>query len=124
VYYDDTTDERLLMCDLCAKFFVFPKNRSAAKLLTHRNTTECLRRVLSGSKSGWKHRNEGTEGTAVRDGMAKYEPPHLCMLLHTRYLVDHVTLWMPALIPHIAINFDKLFEDGAGAAGAFRGEAG
>jgi len=49
-YYDDTTDKRLLMCDLCAKFFIFPKNRSLAKLLTHRNTNECLRRVLNSSK--------------------------------------------------------------------------
>jgi len=45
-------------------------------------------------------------------------------MIKTMYLVDHVTLWMPTFVPHIAINFDKLFEDGAGAAGAFRGEAG
>ena len=40
------------------------------------------------------------------------------------YLVDHVTIWMPTLVSHFAINLDKLFEDSAGAAGAFRGEAG
>ena len=30
--------------------FIFPKNRSLAKLLTHRNTSECSRRVLNISK--------------------------------------------------------------------------
>jgi len=45
-------------------------------------------------------------------------------MMKTVYLVDHVTLWMPTLVPHIAINLDKLFEDSAGAADAFGSEAG
>ena len=40
------------------------------------------------------------------------------------YLVDHVAFWMPTLVSHVAIYLDKLFEDGAGAAGAFCSEAG
>ena len=40
------------------------------------------------------------------------------------YLVDHVTFWMPTFVSHVAIYFHKLFEDGAGAAGAFCSEAG
>jgi hypothetical protein len=31
------------------------------------------------------------------------------------YLVDHVTLWMPALVPHVAIDLDKLLQDGSTA---------
>ena len=45
-------------------------------------------------------------------------------MMKTTHFVDHVTLWMPTLVSHIAINLDELFEDGAGTAGAFRGEAG
>lgn len=40
------------------------------------------------------------------------------------YLVDHVALWMPALVPHVSIDLDKLFQYRTAATRAFRGKAG
>ncbi len=38
------------------------------------------------------------------------------------YLVDHVALWVPTLVPHIAIDLYKLLENGAIASSTLRSE--
>lgn len=42
--------------------------------------------------------------------------------LRAAYLVDHVALWMPALVPHITIDLDKLLQDRTTATRAFGGK--
>ena len=46
------------------------------------------------------------------------------MELRAAYLVDHVALWMPALVPHATIDLDELLQDRTTAASAFRGKTG
>ena len=40
-----------------------------------------------------------------------------CMMRYSDIieLVNHVTFWMPELVPSVAMNFDKLFEDSRAA---------
>lgn len=42
--------------------------------------------------------------------------------LRTAYLVNHVALRMPALVPHVPIDLDELLQDRTTATRAFRGE--
>ena len=42
----------------------------------------------------------------------------------TTYLVDHVALWVPALVALVPLDLDELFEDGRIASGAFRRPSG
>lgn len=39
-------------------------------------------------------------------------------------LVDHITLWMPTLVSHIAVDLDELLQDGTVAPRAFRRKPG
>lgn len=43
-------------------------------------------------------------------------------IVYTQYLVNHVAFWVPVFVDAVAVDLDKLLEDGGLAAGTLDGE--